>query len=343
MPLTFSGLGAIPPGIVLANLPVGRVLYEAEAPVLYLTSTVQGQSLLAYVADDAFGRISTLLSPISPHRLEALEQGTASVRDVLTSSWMWLHVLGGEETGLWAIDPEKIPEEYLPLQGTPLLPEHEPVLRTRAVGKDVVLGRMPASVVAFVADATRRAMKVLLDHTFALSSDGRPRREHQALYDLPVQSFAFSSFEISFSAPSECLFPREQVQQAAALLEKGLSFASGEHRPLVAANYAEREAVLSATLLLTPPASGPISEVHVSRSWVKHDKLRLVRDSRKRVREHLRKPDERVVIYTGRIGELDDDNLTFILRDTQEDGGDEHRGSFDEELLEDMQIGRAHV
>jgi hypothetical protein len=333
--LDIPGAVALPSGIVSDQLLVERVLYEAEMPVLFLSKTIQGQALLAYVADDTHGRVSTLLSPIARARLEALETGALSVCEALASSCMWLHVSERDGGGLWAVNYEQIPEGYLPIAGTLLLPEHEPALRTRAIGADVVLGKMPASVVAFVADSTRRAIKALLHHTFDSPSDGRPRKEHQALYDLPVQSFAFASFELGFAAPDEGLFPQEQVRKAAVLLEKGLLFASGRTPQIPDyADDAERDAILSAALLLTPPASGPITEVQISGRWMPHGKIRLDRASRKRVRDQLRIVDERVVTYTGRIGELDSDNLTFILRDTSD--GDDRRGSFEEDLLDDM-------
>jgi hypothetical protein len=322
-----------PSGLVAEKLPVTRVLYEAETPVLFLSKTVQGQMLLAYVADDLDGKVSTLLSPIAPDRLVALEKGTISVREALTSSWLWLHVEAETEGGVWAVQPDSVPDEYLPLPGTPLLPEHEPVLRARAIGRDVVPGRMPASVVAFVADSTRKAMKTLLHYTFDAPVDGRPRKEHQALYDLPIQSFAFASFELGFAAPDEGFFPQEQVRKAAGLLEKGLSYASGDPAALPE-NEPEREAILTAALLMTPPGSGPITEIQVSGTWMPHGKICLTKASRKRVRAHLRIVDERLVTYTGRIGELDSDNLTFILRDTNDE--DEHRGSFDDDLFDDM-------
>ena len=104
----------------------------------------------------------TVLVPISAKTLTSLEVGATSVRDALTATCGWLHLNNGYKTGTWSIDFDQFPTEYLPLPGTPLLPEHEPVLRTRAVGEKIVLGQMPASVVSFVADATKKAIKTLL-------------------------------------------------------------------------------------------------------------------------------------------------------------------------------------
>jgi len=318
------------------SLPVDRVLYEAEAPVVFLTRSIQGLLLLAYVADETTEGTFTLLAPIARQQLVALERGAIPVRDALTASWLWLHISGSANRGLWKIDPADIPNDFLPRPGTTLLPVHEPVLRTRAVGEQVALGRMPASVVAFVADSTRKAMKILLDHIFEVRGEGRPPEEHRTLYDLPILSVAFASFELSFGPPDDGVITREQVQRAARKLEEGLVWAgAGDQTLLYADSDDEREAILRATLALTPPNAGPISEVQISGSWIGHRRVRLTRASRKRVHDELRRVEsEQVVRYEGRIGELDSDKLSFILRDTAD--GQDHRGVFEEELLDDM-------
>jgi len=334
MHLTIPTRDPLPAGLVAEPLPVLRVLYEAEMPIVYLTKTAQGQLLLAYVADDTADGTFTLLAPTTEELVDALENGSLSVHEAITNSWLWLHLRGGQNSGLWTCDLKEIPADFLPLPGTMLLPEHEPVLRTRAVGQQIVLGRMPASVISFVADATRKAMKTLLDYAFATPAEGRPREEHRTLYDLPIQAFALSSFELSFGAPDEGLVASRQIREAAQQLEQGLVWASDKDAPLDKTGD-EREAILRATLFLTPPAVGPIVEVQISGSWISRGKVRLTRESRKRIHQELRRFDsERVVTYEGRIGELDVDNYSFTLRDIPD--GQERRGVFDEDLLDDM-------
>lgn len=337
MPITPPDREQLPAGLVDLSLPVDRVLYEAEYPILYLTHTRQGQRLLAYVADESQPALITLLAPISNVALGSLESGTMGVREALSASWLWLHQPGREAAHLWAIEVTELPDAHLPRPGTPLYPEHEPVLRTRAVGENVTLGRMPASVVAFVADATRKAFKTILDFSLSRNAEGRPTEEHRALYDLPVQQFAFGSFELSFGAPSEDLFGRDEVQAAAEKLTTGLLWASDlrNDAPLPAESDEERAAILRATLLLTPPSSGPISEVQVSGRWVNGGRVRLTRASRAKVRSELKTvEEERIVVYHGRVGEVDVDNQSFVLRDTQD--GVQRRGYFLEEQRDDM-------
>jgi hypothetical protein len=68
---------------------------------------------------------------------------------------------------------------------------------------------------------------------------------------------------------------------------------------------------------------------------VRRGPIRLTRESRRRVRAELRALDvERVATYRGRIGEVDVDNLTFILRDASD--GKDHRGSFGDDILDDI-------
>jgi hypothetical protein len=327
----------LPRGLLEATLPIDEVLYEASTPIVFLTHTSQGQPLFAYVADDMDEEIVTLLAPVSSSGIAALKQGAFGIRETLASSWTWMHVSDGEQAYVWAVNIDEIPDSHLPKPGTPLLPEHEPVFRTRAVGEQVVQGKMPASVVAFVADSTRKAFKTILDFQFETRGEGRPTEEHRALYDLPIQQFAFASFELTFAAPDTGFLPHDEVRRAAALLMAGLKWAGNtkNHDPIQGETDDQRAAILRAALLLTPPLTGPIEEVHVSGEWVPGERIRLTRDSRRKVKSELRTIDrDHVVAYNGRIGEVDVDNLTFILRDT--DDGQDRKGVIQEELRDDV-------
>jgi hypothetical protein len=338
MRLTRPERASSSPSPIGEQLVVEEVLYEAERPVVFTTRSTAGQLLLAYVAADADDGAWYVLTACTQRLLEGLRSGRVPVRDALTSSWMWLvqEDASGKLLGIWSITEEELPEAHLPAPGTPLFPEHEAALVTRAIGEEVSLGRVPASVVAFVTDATRKAVKTLLDHQFSKPVEGRPTEEHRALYDLRVQRFAFASFEVSFAAPDEGLFPNVELRRAADDLQAGLRWAAAIHdEPLAATSDDERMAILRAALLLTPPSGGPISEVEVSGRWMERGKVRLTRSARRRVHAEIQRlATERVVKYVGRVGEVDRDNLSFILRETAD--GRDRKASFSEELLDDV-------
>ncbi len=336
MPVETPTRDGLPAGLIPNTLAVERVLYEAEAPILFLTRSVQGQLLLGYLADENVGGTFITLTPVTQKTIDSLEAGVISVREALESAPAWLHWRKGDESKTWALESGDLSTDYLPQSGTPLLVEHEPVLRTRAIGPTIIRGRMPASVVAFVADSTRKALKTILDYTLDARSAGRPKDEHRTFYDLPVQSFAFASFELSFGLPDEGLFTHEQIKGAAEKLSRGLNWASGTgETKLLAETDEERAAILSAVLLLTPPSSGIISQVDVSGSWISSGKVKLTQSSRRRVREALKPVEpETAFLIEGRLGEIDVDKLTFILRDTNDQK--DRYGSFAEELLDDM-------
>jgi hypothetical protein len=339
MPIVHPDRDELPTGLLNAELLVDEVLYEADYPILYITRTAQDQPLLAYVADDTAEGITTLLAPISSAQIDLLRCGGLGIREALTSSWLWMHFFDGERRRLWATTVDEIPAIHLPVAGTPLLPQHEPVFRTRAIGDQLELGRMPASVVAFVADATRKALKTILDFKFEARSEGRPTEEHRALYDLPIQQFAFASFELSFGPPDEGLFPHEAVKEAALLLAQGLQWAGdvGIREPFQGATDDERAAVLRAAMLLTPPLTGAITEVQVSGRWIPGERIRLTRESRRKVKSELRTvAQDHVVAYNGRIGEFDRDNLSFILRDT--DDGQDRKAFIAEDQVDDVHL-----
>lgn len=325
------------PGILAGQrIEVIEALYEAERPVVFTTRSAHDQTLLAYVADESEAGTWYFLAPISQSRLAELREGALTLRDALCSSWLWQCLETKDTLQVWAVEAASVPSLFLPMPGTPLLPEHEAVLVARAVGDEVGLGKVPASVIAFVTDSTRRAVKTLLDYVSNSQGEGRPTEMQRALYDLPVRRLAFASFEVAFGKPDAAVYPSTELKTAVRMLEDGLAWAaSPEGEALPARSEGERDAILQAALLLTPPSVGSIVEVQVSGAWMQRGQIRLKRDARKKVRSELRKlKSERVLHYCGRIGEVDRDRCTFILRDTVDHR--DRKGIFAEELLDDI-------
>lgn len=333
----------IPAGFFDFPLPVVRVLYEAEQPIVFLTRTRQGQEMLAYLADETESEHFIIVAPATPSSISRLESGSIGIREALTDTWMWLvkASFDREVAEAWSVTEAAIPALHLPKAGTPLLPEHRIAFSARAVGDGIVLGQVPASVIAFVANAAKTALKAVLDHTLDVAGEGRPTDAQRALYDLPVQQLRFSSFEIGLAAPRQDLFPNDAVFDAVRNLQAGLEWAEDieSDDPLEGDDETRAEAILRATLALTPPARGAITSVEIGGYWLKEHKYKLTRQSRIKVSNKLRQiKEEEIVVLVGRIGEIDDDKLSFILRDI-EPGNGESKCSFPEDMLDDM---RAH-
>jgi hypothetical protein len=330
----------IPDGLFDFPLPVERVLYEAEQPIVYLTKTKQGQEMLAYLADEANGYQFIVVSPATPSSINRLESGSIGIREALTDTWMWIVRANFEQhiAEAWSITEAAIPVLHLPKPGTPLLPEHRIAFSARAVGDGIALGSVPCSVIAFVANAAKASLKVILDHALAANSEGRPTDAQRALYDLPVRQLKFASFEIGLAAPNHDLFSNGVVLQAVNDLQLGLKWAEdiANSEALEVGDDAKTEAILRATLALTPPNHGAITSVEVGGYWLNGDRITLTRKSRSKVATRLRQlKEDEIVLMTGRIGEIDDDKLSFILRDVDGENT-ERRCSFPEELLDDM-------
>jgi hypothetical protein len=104
---------------------VVRVLYEAEAPVVYLSASPEGEPLLAYVADVSHEGVYTLVAATSPTEVAELEEGTVALRDALGSSRLWLHRFDGVRASVWACSVDEIPYPFLPAPGATLYPDRE--------------------------------------------------------------------------------------------------------------------------------------------------------------------------------------------------------------------------
>lgn len=340
MNFTLLPQNRIPDGLLEFPLPVVQVLYEAEQPVVYLTRTKQGQEMLAYLADETAESQFVVLAPATQASVQRLMRGSVDLRDALVDSWMWLVKLDFQQatTEAWSVNVGDIAPLHLPRAGTPLLPEHRIAFSARAVGASITLGSVPCSVVAFVANAAKTSLKTILDHALAVASEGRPTDAQRSLYDLPVQRLRFASFEIGLAAPSHDLFPNDVVKEAVGDLRSGLRWAqdAATESGLGIEDENKAEAVLRATLALTPPGHGAITSVEIGGSWLKGERFVLTRESRSKVSTRLREMRaEEIVVLDGRIGEIDDDKLSFTLRDLP-DSSAEKRGTFPEELLDDM-------
>lgn len=253
----------IPDGFFDFPLPIERVLYEAEQPIIYLTKTKLGQQMLAYLADETDGHQFIVVAPATQSSIRRLESGSIGVREALTDTWMWLvrASFATEVVEAWSITETAIPILHLPKPATPLLPEHRIAFSTRAIGEGIVLGSVPCSVIAFVANAAKSSLKAILDHALAANGEGRPTDAQRALYDLPVRQLKFASFEVGLAAPKPDLFQNQDVLQAVSDLQTGLNWAENtdSNEVLETDDDAKTEAILRATLALTPPAHGPIT------------------------------------------------------------------------------------
>jgi hypothetical protein len=327
---------ALPLGF-LGSAEPAEILYEAEDPVLFTLTTAVAQRLLAYLAWVTPDARWLLLAPCGDQLLDDLKHGRVPVRAALEASWLWLAKLDNDSNweGAWAIDIDSFSQDHLPERGLMLLPEHEPVLSTRAVGAQLGRSSTPASVVAYVANATRKALKRMLEYTLERDGQGRPSDALRGSYDLLVQRFGYASFEIAFVSPTNPI-DDPALERAVELLRKGITWAGSDNdEPFAAVDDREREAVLRAITQLTPPSTGAIERIDVGGRWMNHRAVVLKRAARRRVQAELRRTHtERVVNRVGRLREFDKDNFAFTLRDTPE--GVDIRGSFDEELFDEL-------
>lgn len=329
----------IPQGFFDFPLPIEKVLYEAEQPIVYITKTKQGQQMLAYLSNEEDDCQFIIVTPATSNSVKRLENGSIGIREALTDTWMWLVKanFATSVTEAWSIIESDIPPLHLPKAGTPLLPEHSIAFSARAIGDGIVLGSVPCSVVAFVANAAKSSLKAVLDHALAANGEGRPTDAQRALYDLPVRQLKFASFEVGLAAPKQDLLENPELTTAVNDLQMGLQWAQNTDTDegLGVDDDIKTEAILRATLALTPPGHGVITSVEVGGYWLKGSRYTLTRKSRTKVTHRLRQmKEERIVILFGRIGEIDDDKLSFTLRDTHDEN--DQRGIFSEDLLDDM-------
>ena len=114
--------GAISDGFFDFPLPIERILYEAEQPIVYVTKTKQGQEMLAYLAEETDNHQFIIVAPSTLSSLSRLESGSIGIREALTDTWMWMvrADLAQKSTEVWRVTEATIPSQHLPRPGIPL-------------------------------------------------------------------------------------------------------------------------------------------------------------------------------------------------------------------------------
>jgi hypothetical protein len=335
MPIVTPGSGELDVRLVGDLAPI-RVLDEDTVERLWIAQSGPGLQMLAYLAEETAQFDWIILSPCNAAIVEGLESGSIALRDAVVGTWMWLvqRRIDGSLSA-WTVDEQWFPEVNLPRPGVRLRLEHSPAITTRAIGESIGRGTAPASVVAWVADSTRKAIKVLLDYMFEFDKGGRPTDEARSLYDLPVRSLAFHSFEVGLGLP-ESQMGREKVQQAVTLLQSGFDWlASDPSEPFLPNSSAEeRIAVLAALKTLAPPKHGLIERVEVGGLCMRRVG-NLDRAARAKLQTEITAVHaETPITLVGRVRELDRDRGTFILRDVND--RPEIRGVISQETVDEF-------
>jgi len=323
---TFVDIGAF------RDFTPDRVLYDFDGPRIFTLKNDLGE-FLAYLCDE-WERVSRyLLVPTSPAIIKSLESGCKTVREALNQPWLWVVdvAFDGKPEQAWKSDLASIPDDVLPKPSVMLWPCLQPLLSVRMVGDHLSEGDIPASVVRRAVEGASNALKQLAEKVLATTQNqGRPSSSLSQFFDLPVQRMAFGSFEISFREPDQKQLPLagqrigipREFEEIGQKLARALEWAAD-------ANPDEENLEIDLDLLkaldrLVPPQSGYVQKVELSGRIFKPEHKPtyvLTRRASKTVRQTLvriRDPQEQVITIKGTIREFDKDQLTFILRETED-------------------------
>lgn len=305
---------------------IDEVLYEFDGPRIFTTKN-GGQTLFWYLCAETNSCVRYLVTPTNFKIIEQLKTGIKTVFDVLNAPWIWAvdsnH--SGEITSGWVLHGlDEVPNTSKPSKDATLSPDLMPLLTYRLVGGNLYEGNVPASVISRAVTKPIAALKHLLEVVNHVSSQtGRPENAARQQYDLVAKRLQYNSFEISFGAIEAQ--PDEEVDAEA--IEKAKSSYEASGQKLTNAlrwlrdepNVSQPDDYLLEVLhQLVPPARGTVKEAELKGRLIQSDvSITLTRDDTSKVKKAIRASSsrERHLIETeGRIGELDKDKFTFILR-----------------------------
>lgn len=322
------------------GLEITEVLYDFNGPKIFVSSSGKLQYLWYQSAENMrTGQQRFLVVPTDNGTLDLLKSGAKSVYEALKQPWLWAidTDLNDDVIAGWRVHLDDVPIQSKPKKEVLLWPELEPLISYRLIGDGLREGTIPASIASRALERPINALKRLLEINNA-PSQGRPEEAFRKTYDLPAQRFAFNSFEVSFSVPRHISDPKESYSN---IYEIGAESLSRSLTWLNAGNSESELDIASLEVLkeLVPPAHGLIEKVELrGRLILDKGVVTLTREHRTIVTTTISKSKgkNRELIKTeGRIGELDKDQLTFILRNLS-GNSDEIKCSFSEEQFDDV-------
>ncbi|WP_460124251.1 hypothetical protein [Pseudomonas sp. H3_G09] len=325
-------------------LEISEVLYEFDGPKIFVTTDSDRLMRFWYESlDDRLTKtLRYLVTTTTESQINMLKSGKRTVHDLLKQPWLWAVdcSYSMEPKNAWVVDEiNDVPAEYKPKQDATLYLEHMPLLSYRLIGDGLREGQVPASVIAKAVTGPTSALKRLLEAVMPSESYGRPEESFRRSYDLPAVRFAFNSFEVSFSAPTD--EHDESLKKGLVLYGNGTSKLKDAFAWLTnPTSHAEPEGyVLQALKELAPPAHGQIESVELRGQLIgSSQKILISRFDRKTITQALVKKkteEEQLMQVSGVIRELDKDHRRFTLRN-RPDQKEDLICTFDEEHYDDV-------
>lgn len=202
-----------------------------------------------------------------------------------------------------------------------------------------------------VVEGASTALRKTAAHVFKEpGKQGRASNARRRLYDLPVQHFAYNSFEVAFSLPNTQQESLLQDEDDAEMLLIGNTLADAIIRSTGMEDGDSTLETLDIELLealekLVPPLSGKVTEFEVGGTILgQTDKsFRLNREASKHVKKALqsvRNKEEKITTLEGFVSQMDRDNLSFTLRQISDNR--DHVCAFSSEIFDEVMDAFVH-
>ena len=333
----------------LGALTPSEVLYEFEGPCIFTAQTAHGATVLAYLSEDLEeeGRLRYIVATTSDRTVHELKHGVISVREALDRGSLWMVDFNYDyrPERAFSVRSNQLPNDAMPLRGTMLWSSLEPALTVRLEGSEIQEGRIPAAAFTQAAVIAGTALKPVFEWAargLRQDTNGRPPEWLRDLYAMPAQRFAFGSLEVAFGrvdlgeeSQSTLPFDRDRVptpheiqETGWSALREGLEWAVSQSFVPPDGDEEKWLAILESMRRLAPASTGPVSAIEMWGSiiGVWDHRVKMDRKAAKRIRTALtelkKRHDVQLRVFTGRVRDLDLDELTLILRDVvgEEDG-----------------------
>ncbi|MEP7218557.1 MAG: hypothetical protein ABI876_06550 [Bacteroidota bacterium] len=311
----------------LGPLNLERMLFEFEGPRSYTALDNEGELLYLHQCGESGDTWQYFVVPFSESLLSDLEEGRIDLRTALEQPRLWIANIGADGVkNVVRVGNRIAIANYLPVSGTMLYPELEPLLSVRSIGEGLELENATLGLLHTVLENIREALKILAE--FAIGDNqklGQPRKATRRYYDLPV-TLQSGSIRVNVFQPSnvqEANFETDDVwRRMELLLQRGLAEISRFEEPDFKTADDDLRVAMQAVQKLAPSTNGVVEKIEISGRLASRidsfTPIEITREKAVALRKRLRRGSESqpsLVTKQGYISELDRDGATCMLRD----------------------------
>jgi hypothetical protein len=201
---------------VLQNIRPSDILYEMDEPILFVSVSRRGLSVLCYKTDSDDGLSQYLVCPTNHGIINKIRNGNISLRSAISQPWIWVANATDYDFGVkytWTLSSENIPDEVLPKEGRGLhnaatviverttIRENDAYLSVKFHGGDIKNGTIPFGVIRNSLDEVYQSLWTIFANGVRRATTNVNDKTLRRIVNIPTYEMTHASLLIEIERP----------------------------------------------------------------------------------------------------------------------------------------------